>query len=278
MFNINWWSIGQYLLFSWLSDRFRPKLNRNGPAAGGLKDLSFPTVDPTRPHQWLIGRRVIDNANLFGTWDFKAVERSKKVRTNLFSKERVPLPPVYYVSSAMVLCGGTGARLKRVYLGDRVIWTGDLASGGAVNVNVQWNEEGQEDYPRGLIARIEFHSGSTTPNAYIQAKQGAANTPAFKHLTYVVVRGQDGSAQPGAWIGTNRHRVPRAVEPLDRVLLDDRAQHDYCSGGHFAERDQTDGRWVDAAHLDARAASGRGALRARHGPGLVLDSVLTRAR
>lgn len=214
------YTIGRFLLFSLLSELVRPKMKRTAPAAGGLKDLSFPTVDPTRPHQWLIGRRIIDNANLFATWDFLAVARSKKVRTGIFSRERIPLPPVYYVSFGQILCGGSGVRLRRILLGDRVLWTGNAASGTSINVSAQWNEEGQEDYPRGLIATIDFHSGSTTPNAYVQSKLGAGNTPAWKHLTYVVVRGQAGG-QLGAWIGTNKvvehlkfecERIPVASE------------------------------------------------------------------
>lgn len=197
-------SLWQGLLFQMLGELLRPSVKRSGPAAGGLKDLSFPTSDPNRAHQWLIGRRIIDNANLFATWDFKAVPRSKRVRTGLIKRETFPLPPVYYVSFGMVLCGGSGARLKRLYLGDRLAWEGDIGSGETVDINLTWNEEGQDEYPRGMRATVEFYSGATMPSPYVEAKQGVGTVPAWSHLTYIVVRGQAGSSQPGAYIGTNK--------------------------------------------------------------------------
>lgn len=192
--------IGRFLIFTALSELLRPKNRMRNPALG-LKDLDFPTADPTRPVQWLIGKRLIDNANLFATFDFRGVERSKKVKTGLFSRDRIPLPPEYYVSAGMVLCGGSGARLREIWVGDRLAWTGDAATGSQIPISVSWTDDGQEDAPRGIKGVIEFFSGSSTPSAYLEAKRGAGNVPAWKHLTYVVLRGSDGA---GAWIGTSR--------------------------------------------------------------------------
>jgi hypothetical protein len=192
--------IGKFLLMQALSELLRPRNKQRNPA-GTLKDISFPTVDPTRPIQWLMGRRMIDNANLFGTFDFRGVERSKKVKTGLFTKDTVPLPPEYYISAGMVLCGGKGVRLREIWVGERLAWTGNVGNGAQVPISVSWTEDGQEDAPRGIIGTIEFYSGSTTPSAYLEAKRGAGNVPAWSHLTYVVMRG---TSSGGAWIGTSR--------------------------------------------------------------------------
>lgn len=213
--------LGKFLFFTILGELIRPKRPESRNAAGGLKDLSFPTVDPTRPHQWLIGKRMIDNANLFATFDFLGVERSKKVRTGIISSERVPLPPVYYISAAMVLCAGAGARLREVWVGDRLAWSGNIGSGQQAPVNIEWTEDGQEETPRGVKGVIEFYSGHPTPSPYLESKRGAGNVPSWKHMTYAVLRGPDGgvSIPPtplagmlgattkianGAWIGTSK--------------------------------------------------------------------------
>lgn len=213
--------LGKFLFFTILGELIRPKRPESRNAAGGLKDLSFPTVDPTRPHQWLIGKRMIDNANLFATFDFLGVERSKKVRTGIISSERVPLPPVYYISAAMVLCAGSGARLREVWVGDRLAWSGNIGTGQQAPINIEWTEDGQEETPRGVKGVIEFYSGHSTPSPYIESKRGAGNVPSWKHMTYAVLRGPDGgvSIPPtplagmlgvttkvanGAWIGTSK--------------------------------------------------------------------------
>jgi hypothetical protein len=188
--------LGKFLLLTVLSEYLRPKAQRDKPAAAGLKDINFPTADPTRPHQWLMGRRLIDNANLFGTFDFESSERTKSIRTGLIRRETVVTGHDYYVSAAMVLCGGTGAKLRRIWAGkDRLVWEGSLESGYTLPISIEWTEEGQTDAPRGFKGFLEFYSGPSAvtgqpvTSAYLLEKRGAGNVPAWKHLTYIVLRG-----------------------------------------------------------------------------------------
>lgn len=196
--------LGKFLLFTVLSEYLRPKVQRDKPAAAGLKDLNFPTADQTRAHQWLIGGQLIDNANLFATFDFETKERTKRVRTGLIRRETIVIGHDYYVGFAMVLCGGTGAKLRRIYAGDRLIWEGEATTGTTVPIEVEWLEEGQTDLPRGFKGFLEFRSGSgidgTTPRSrYLQDKRGVENLPTWKHLTYVVLRGWRDSDSTAGW-------------------------------------------------------------------------------
>lgn len=213
--------IAKFLVLTFIAEKLGPKANPGKAASGGLKDISFPTADATRPHQWLIGRQIIDNANLFCTYDFKANERFRRVRSGLFSHTNVPLPTEYYISAGMILCGGTGVTLKEIWVEDVKIWEGSIADGGQVELNYSLAEVGSEDSPAGFRGILEFHSGSTTPSAYLESKRGVGNTPAWSHLTYVVLRGATvaevtdpiyllthpgayvASIQPGAWVGTS---------------------------------------------------------------------------
>lgn len=192
----------QFLFWQALGELIRPKPKYQANKGGSLKDLSFPTADPSRPVQKLFGRRLIDNANLFGTWDYKVEERYKKVKTGFFTSTKQPLPPVYYVSAGMVLCLDGGVRIKRVWVGDRLAWEGDAGTGSTIPLDVEYAEQGYEDSPKGIKGVLEFHSGDSTPSAYIASKMPAGTTPAWPHLSYVVLRGADGAS--GAWIGTSQ--------------------------------------------------------------------------
>jgi Putative phage tail protein len=202
--------LGKFLLLTILSEYLRPRMQQDKPAAAGLKDLSFPTADQTRPHQWLIGRRLIDNPNLFGTFDFETQERTKRVRTGILRKENIVIGHDYFVSFAMVLCGGTGATLRRLYAGDRVVWEGDLTTGQTVPISIEWTEDGQPDLPRGFKGYLEFYSGpfangQAPRSGYLRDRRGSDNVPTWKHLTYVVLRGiREASTipPPASFVGT----------------------------------------------------------------------------
>lgn len=196
--------LGKFLLLTVLSEYLRPKVQRDKPAAAGLKDLNFPTADQTRAHQWLIGRRLIDNGNLFATFDFETKERTKRIRTGLIRRETVVVGHDYYVGFAMVLCGGTGAKLRRIYAGDRLIYEGEATTGTTVPINIEWIEEGQTDLPRGFKGFLEFRSGpgpdgTTARSRYLQDKRGVDDLPTWKHLTYVVLRGWRDSDNTAGW-------------------------------------------------------------------------------
>lgn len=219
--------LAKFLFFTLLSEYLRPKVQREKPAAAGLKDLNFPTVDQTRPHQWLMGTQLVDNPNLFATFDFQSQERTKRVRTGLIRRETIVVGHDYYVGFAMVLCGGSGARLRRIWAGDRLIWEGNITSGTRVPVNIEWFEEGQPDAPRGFKGIVEFYSGPSSPtftprSNYLIDKRGTDNVPNWKHVTYVVLRGlrdsdvtsgfipsalvqalTAGGIKRGMWIGTS---------------------------------------------------------------------------
>jgi len=231
--------LGKFLLLTVLSEYLRPRVQRDKPAAGGLKDLNFPTADQTRAHQWLIGRQLIDNANLFATFDFETKERTKRVRTGLIRRENIVVGHDYYVGFAMVLCGGTGATLRRIYAGDRLIYEGEATTGTTVPINIEWVEEGQTDLPRGFKGFLEFRSGpgadgETVRSRYLQDKRGADDLPTWKHLTYVVLRGwrdsdntagwssslkaalTSGGVKRGMWIGTST-RVEHLKFEVERM-------------------------------------------------------------
>jgi len=187
--------LGKFLLLTVLSEYLRPKTQNDKPAAAGLKDLNFPTADPTRPHQWLMGRRLVDNANLFATFDFEAAERTKTIRTGIIRRETIVTGHDYFVSAAMVLCGGTGAKLRRIWAGtDRLVWEGSMESGNTIPLNIEWTEQGQTDAPRGFKGFLEFYSGPSAAgqtyfSPYLLSKRGPGNVPAWNHLTYIVLRG-----------------------------------------------------------------------------------------
>lgn len=206
-----WEYLLKFLIATLLSELFRPKPKIDRPAAAGLKDIGLPTADETRPLPWLIGRARQDGPNLTGTFDFKTVARSKKVRSGLISSTTVPMGYDYYVGSSMTLCAGAGVRLREIWAGsgDNAvrIWTGDVVSGGTVTLNYSKSEKGAEDNPQGFKGVLEFYSGATTPSPYLVAKVGAGNVPSWPHATYIVLRGSTVAAG-GMWVGTTGQVLP----------------------------------------------------------------------
>lgn len=205
-----WDYLLRFILFSLLSELFRPKPKIDRPAAAGLKDLGLPTVDEKRPLPWLIGRARQDAPNLTGTFDFKTVARSKKQRTGLASSTTIPLGYHYYVGSVMTLCAGRSAVLKEVWAGSGddavLIWSGTLSNGGYIDLDYQKSEKGQEDYPQGFKGRLRFYSGNDYADTYLESKVGAGNVPAWPHATYVVLTGPGGVG--GMWVGTTGQVLP----------------------------------------------------------------------
>jgi hypothetical protein len=206
-----WDYLLKFLIMSLLSELFRPKPKVDRPAAAGLKDIGLPTADEQRPLAYLVGKGRQDAPNLTGTFDFKTVARSKKVRSGLVTSTTVPLGYDYYVGSSMTLCAGAGVRLREIWAGSGdnavLIWSGNVASGGTATLNYSKTEKGNEDYPQGFKGVVEFYSGATTPSAYLTAKLGAGNVPSWPHATYVVLRGATVAAG-GMWLGTTGQVLP----------------------------------------------------------------------
>lgn len=204
-----WDYLIQFVISTVLAELFRPKPKVSKPAAAGLKDLGLPTVDETRPLPWLIGRAKIDAPNLIATYDFKATPRSKKQRSG-FSSTTIPLGYSYEVGAVMMLCGGSGVRLREIWAGsgdDAVrIWSGTVSNGGTVTLDYSKTTPGQEDYPSGFKGVVEFFSGRTTPSSYVTLKAGSGNAPAWPHATYVVLRGA--TQADGMWVGTTGQVMP----------------------------------------------------------------------
>lgn len=204
----------QFFVMQVLAELVRPKPKMQKPAAVGLKELNAPTVDETRCLPWLVGRAKQDAPNLTGTFDYFAKPRFKRVRTGLTTSYNQPLGYDYYLGMSMTLCAGSGVRLREIWAGsgDKAvkIWSGNAVSGTNINLNYTTYDksDSDRDYPNGYSGVLEFHSGDTAPSAYLTAKQGAGNVPAWPHATYVVLRGTSTAA--GAWVGATGSMLPLA--------------------------------------------------------------------
>lgn len=207
-----WEYLLKFIVMQLLAEALKPKVKIDRPPAAGLKDIGLPTADETRPLPWLIGRAKVDAPNLIATYDFKSNGRSKKQRTGLMSSTTIPLGYDYYVAATEMLCAGGGVRLREIWAGSGddavMIWSGNIGNGGSAFVNYKKIEKDREDYPQGFRGYVYFKSGSTTPDAYLTAKAGAGNVPAWPHATYVTLRGSATTTDGGMWVGTTGQILP----------------------------------------------------------------------
>lgn len=208
----------------------KPKFERPSPAT--LKDFSFPTNSNTRavPAQW--GRCMVDGPNVLWVGDFAAIEVTKKVRTGLRS-QRVTLGYNYHLGAAFGLHAGGGARLREIWVGDKLAWKGNIGNGEQAVVNLQY---GDENARQGVSAAFEFWSGSVVPSLYLQSQLGASNTPSWPHLTYVVMRGPSQQAVDlpfgvffaSGWVGMSA--TPPQLKFVTERMPGDDARDALCAG------------------------------------------------
>lgn len=170
----------------------KPKIEDARPST----NFRFPTATEGRPVPIFWGTVKQDGPNVVWYGDLRNEPISEKIRTGLFSSKKVIKGYRYYIGVQMALArGGTipVGNLLRVWVGDKVIWSGNVsADGTAIDINEPDFMGGDDQGSGGIIGTLRFHSGSMSqsPNTYLTSRQvvGGA-TPAYRGTSYVVWEG-----------------------------------------------------------------------------------------
>jgi hypothetical protein len=187
----------------------------------GLKDVSFPQIDPDRPVAYIAGTVKHDAPQVLWYGDFK---RSKvtmpgggwiAVATGVaagflgagailgavvgYIMSILPLGYRYYLGIGYGLCHGDVDAVEAVYINDKSLWTGTATGGQTLLVS----KPGVFGLEGGVHANLTFYSGDFTQESdpYLKAQQTAGHYPAHRGYSYVVWRGpssgDDGHSAPG---------------------------------------------------------------------------------
>lgn len=171
-----------------LSELLRPKPKIEDARPAGIGEFDFPTAIEGRPIPLIWGRVKLQSPNVVWYGDLRQYPIRESIRTGLWSKKRFTKGYQYHVGIQMGLCRGQVDALRRIWVGDKVIWTGNVQDGAIDLEDLAFF--GGNDYGNGgLQGTLRVHSGSKTQavNSYLTGYQSP--TPGYRGTCHVVWEG-----------------------------------------------------------------------------------------
>ena len=208
-----------------LSELFRPKPNIENARPAGLGDFTFPTTTEDRHVPLIFGRVRQKGPNVVWYGDLLQEAITEKVKTGLWSSERITTGFRYHLGMQLALCRGPNVVLKRVWIGDDEVFSGTVSTDTFFDIDEPELFGGEDLGSGGVQATCDFYTGSTTQavNAYLNddSRQRIASAitptaPRYSGNSHLVAR-QFTSAAPlasnrGALLGTSTSIKPWSLE------------------------------------------------------------------
>lgn len=180
-----------------LLDLLLPKPKIEGSKPAGLGDFSFPTTTEGRvvPLCWGRVRQKGPNVIWYGDLFQEAIR--KKVKTGLLTSKKVTTGFRYHLGMQMALVRGPNVVLKRVWIGDDIVFDGTVSTDTFFDIDKPLLFGGEKHGSGGVQTTVDFYTGSKTQivNAYLDnnARQRVASAitptaPRYTGLCYVVAR------------------------------------------------------------------------------------------
>lgn len=141
---------------------YSPKPKQENARAASLNDFSFPRAKQTDPWMYIKGTVRLKSPNTLWVGDFVPVPIVKKVSTGGFGggKKKVIVGYRNYIGLDLAL--GLGPlRLKKIWAGKYVAWTGQQNVDGDIVIN-QPNLFGGDESQGGLQGTATFYTGTFT--------------------------------------------------------------------------------------------------------------------
>ena len=198
-----------------------PKPKLENAKAASLSDFSFPMTDEGTPVFLFWGRVRIKAPNVLWYGDFFADPIKEKVKTGMFSSKKITVGYRYHlgIQMALGLFTGAGPTLRRLWWGDKEMWTG-TSTGGTIAINDP-NFMGGHKEGGGLIGTIDFNPGtfSQNPSPYLEQERnlGAGDVPGYRGLINLVFRGNTIEQTVDAF---GKAVIPKAFQIGERPNLD----------------------------------------------------------
>jgi hypothetical protein len=196
-----------------LSEVLRPKPAIEDARPAGLGDFSFPTATEGRPQPILWGTCKIEGPNVVWYGDLRQVAIKETVKTGLWSKSSFIKGYRYYVGVQAALCRGRIDNIRKIWVGDKLVWSGTPVQDGTIDIN-EPNLFGGDDHGNGgMIGTFRVYSGHAgqTTNSYLATYQ-TPHTSAYRPVCYVVWEGgylgNSSSVQPWKF---EARRIPNGL-------------------------------------------------------------------
>lgn len=212
-----------------LNELLRPKPNLEDARPAGLGDFQFPTATEGRVVPLIFGRVRQKGPNVVWYGDLVQEAITEKVKTGLWSSERITKGFRYNVGVQFAISRGSDnatVALRRVWVGDVEVFSGNITTNTFFDINEPDLFGGDDLGNGGLTATCDFYIGTTTQavNAYLDdpSRQQIAQAtnpdtaPRYTGTCYVVARNLT-SAGPvatdqGAYLGNSTQVKPWSFE------------------------------------------------------------------
>lgn len=208
-----------------LSELLKPKPNFEDARPAGLGDFQFPTATQGRPIPLIWGTVKLSGPNVVWYGDLQQIPIVEKVKTGLFSSQKVVKGYNYRVGVQMGLARGGSHpvdKLLKVWVGDEVLWSTGLTGEGNFAIDEPEFFGGEDLGNGGLEGTVRFHTGSLTQavNSYLTGFQAeGGDTPAYRGTCYVVLEnfyvGNSTSIKPWAF---EVQRIPNGLALGDATV------------------------------------------------------------
>jgi hypothetical protein len=173
-----------------LSELLRPKPNIEDARPAGLGDFNFPTATEGRPQPVFWGTCKFEGPNVVWYGDLEQVPIKETIKTGLWSKSSFIKGYRYNVGVQAALCRGRIDNLRKIWVGDKVVWEGTPIQDGVISIN-EPNLHGGDDHGQGgMIGDFRLYSGHGAQplNTYLGTYQ-TPHTSAYRPTCYIVWEG-----------------------------------------------------------------------------------------
>jgi hypothetical protein len=202
-----WISFFISLAFNVVGELLRPKPRIDSPKPTSLGDYRTPTADETRPIPVAYGTVRVTGPNAVWWGDFEARAITKKVKTGLFSSDRITLGYQYWLGMQLAICWGTVDELIGLEFDDKSVTLLNRVNATDTTVfDMDQRSLFSSDEPNnGVRGRVRFYNGTftQTQNAYLAGQFAEATIPAYRGVCYAVFEkcylSNNDSVPPIAW-------------------------------------------------------------------------------
>lgn len=187
------------------------KIKPTDAAKAALKDFTFPRSNEGDPVNKVYGTVKLLSPNVIWTGAFLGKPFVKKVSTGLFSSKRVVQYYDYYIGMQLALCLGPNVRVRRIWFGKYLAWTGTLSGGGSAVIN-RLDLFGGPNKNGGVLGTVYFYDGDRpqTQDPFLAHHIGAG-VPRYNGIAHLVFT-ENNVSMRGFYFGKSSQIETVAIE------------------------------------------------------------------
>lgn len=168
-----WITLAIYAALFVLSDLLKPKPNIEDAKPAGLGDFQFPTATEGRPVQLIFGTVKIAGPNVPWWGDLRQEAITVEIKTSMFGGSEDQIVGFKYKLGLQFALGlGPCDELRKVWIGDDLVFDGSVVHGGTFTIDEPELFGGDELGNGGVVGTLRFFSGtdSQAPSTYLSAR------------------------------------------------------------------------------------------------------------